>query len=40
MQPVCVGLHGKRRIFGVRIRFALKGGQKIVNGSCVFSDYD
>ena len=36
MQPVCVRLHGKRRIFGMRIRLALKGGQKIVNSNCIF----
>jgi hypothetical protein len=40
MQPVGVGLDGKGRIFGMRVRFALKGGQKILNGNCIFSGYN
>ena len=36
VQPVLVGLDGKCSVFGVRIRLALKGGQKILNGDCIF----
>ena len=30
VQPVLVGLDGKGGVFGVRVRLALKGGQKIL----------
>ena len=36
VQPVFIGLGGKRGVLGVRVRLALKGGEQILDGDFVF----